>query len=109
MIPRPAAIRSAAPYGWAPSVLRARQVRWHCSFAGILSIEFLVHAWDYAIATGQTVNASDAPADYVLGLARQIITPRGRGNIGFDRRVPVSDDVSVLDPLIAFTGRQPVS
>jgi hypothetical protein len=45
----------------------------------------------------------------VLGLARQIITPRGRGNIGFDQPVPVSDDVSVLDRLIAFTGRQPVS
>ncbi len=78
-------------------------------FAGILSIEFLLHAWDYAIATGQTVNASDAVAEYVLGLARQIITPRGRGNIGFDKPVPVSDDVSVLDRLIAFTGRQAVS
>jgi hypothetical protein len=56
-----------------------------------------------------TVNASDALADYVLGLARQIIAPRGRGNIGFDQPVPVSDDVSLLDRLIAFTGRQPVS
>jgi uncharacterized protein (TIGR03086 family) len=78
-------------------------------FAGILSIEFLVHAWDYAIATGQTVNASDALADYVLGLAQKIITPQGRGNVGFDEPVPVSDDASVLDRLIAFTGRQPVS
>jgi hypothetical protein len=43
----------------------------------------------------------DALADYMLGLARQIITPRGRGNIGFDQPVPVSDDVSVLDRLIA--------
>jgi hypothetical protein len=55
------------------------------------------------------VNASDALADYVLGLARQIIAPLGRGNIGFDQPVPVSDDVSLLDRLIAFTGRQPVS
>jgi hypothetical protein len=45
--------------------------------------------------------ALDALADYMLGLARQIITPRGRGNIGFDQPVPVSDDVSVLDRLIA--------
>jgi hypothetical protein len=30
-------------------------------------------------------------------------------NIGFDQPVPVSDDVSLLDRLIAFTGRQPVN
>lgn len=37
--------------------------------AGILSIEFLVHAWDYATATGRTVPAPDVLAEYVLGLA----------------------------------------
>src|SRR3954451_7615807 len=43
--------------------------------AGILSIEFLVHAWDYASATGREVNAPDSLSDYVLGLAHNIITP----------------------------------
>ena len=35
--------------------------------AGILSLEFLVHAWDYATAMGRTVNASDSLSDYVMG------------------------------------------
>jgi uncharacterized protein (TIGR03086 family) len=43
---------------------------------GILSIEFLVHAWDFAQATGQQVAVSDEVAQHVLGLARQIITPK---------------------------------
>ncbi len=38
--------------------------------AGILSIEFLVHAWDYAKATGREVTAPDSLSDYVMGLAR---------------------------------------
>ena len=45
--------------------------------AGILSLEFLVHAWDYAAAVGREVNAPDSLTDYVMGLARKIITPRG--------------------------------
>ncbi len=40
--------------------------------AGILSLEFLVHAWDYAAAMGSTVNAPDSLVDYVMGLARGV-------------------------------------
>ena len=44
--------------------------------AGVLSIEFLVHAWDYAVGTGREVDAPDSLSDYVMGLAKKIITPR---------------------------------
>lgn len=77
-------------------------------FAGILSIEFLVHAWDLAVATGRVVKVSDEVSDYVLGLAGNIITPEGRRNVGFDQPVDLGDDAGVLDRLIAFTGRTPV-
>jgi uncharacterized protein (TIGR03086 family) len=74
-------------------------------FAGILSLEFLVHAWDYAKATGQTVHAPDSLSDYVLDLAQKTITDRS--GPGFDDAVPISDDARVLDRLVAYTGRQP--
>jgi uncharacterized protein (TIGR03086 family) len=76
--------------------------------AGILSIEFLIHAWDYAKATGRTVNPSPALVEFVLGLTRKIISPQGRTNVGFDDPVDISDDAPVFDRLIAFTGRAPV-
>jgi uncharacterized protein (TIGR03086 family) len=75
--------------------------------AGILSLEFLVHAWDYAKATGREVTAPEALSDYVMGLAKTIITPEGRSNVGFDDPVDVAADARALDRLIAYTGRQP--
>jgi uncharacterized protein (TIGR03086 family) len=75
--------------------------------AGVLSLEFLVHAWDYAEATGQNVQPSEEVADFVFGLARQIITPQGRINVGFDDPVDVPESAPVFDRLIAFTGRAP--
>src|SRR6478735_8811846 len=51
--------------------------------AGILSLEFLVHAWDYAMAMGRSVNAPDSLVDYVMGLAENVITPQGRTTAGF--------------------------
>jgi uncharacterized protein (TIGR03086 family) len=75
--------------------------------AGILSLEFLVHAWDYAKATGREVTAPDALSDYVMGLAKTVITPQGRSNVGFDDPVDVAADAGALDRLIAYTGRQP--
>lgn len=73
--------------------------------AGILSLEFLVHAWDYATATGRTVDAAEPLAEYVLDLAHTIITPAGRVRAGFDQPVDVADSASALHRLIAFTGR----
>jgi uncharacterized protein (TIGR03086 family) len=75
--------------------------------AGVLSIEFLVHAWDYAMAVGRDVDATDSLAEYVLDLAREIITPEGRANVGFHQPVDVPADAGALDQLIAFTGRDP--
>lgn len=74
---------------------------------GVLSIEFLVHAWDYAKAVGREVMAPDSLSDYVLGLAHNIITPEGRTNVGFDDPVDVPADAGALDRLIAYTGRRP--
>jgi len=74
---------------------------------GVLSIEFLVHAWDYAMAIGHRVTAPDSLSDYVMGLAKTIITPEGRANVGFDDPVDVPADADALDRLIAYTGRNP--
>ncbi|BBY94447.1 TIGR03086 family protein [Mycobacterium gallinarum] len=75
--------------------------------AGILSLEFLVHAWDYAAAVGREVNTPDSLTDYVMGLATKVITPQGRTRAGFDDPVDIPDDAGSLDRLLAFTGRRP--
>jgi uncharacterized protein (TIGR03086 family) len=77
--------------------------------AGILSVELLVHGWDYAIATKHPINVAESLADYVLGLAKKVITPQGRATVGFADPVAVPDDASALDRLIAFTGRDPAA
>jgi len=76
---------------------------------GILSLEFLVHAWDFATATGRQVVVSEPVCEYVVGLAGVIITPQARGYAGFADPVTVGSDASALDRLIAFTGRQPAA
>jgi uncharacterized protein (TIGR03086 family) len=77
------------------------------TMAGVLSIEFLVHAWDYAKATGRKIEPPESLSDYVMGLAQVIITPQGRSNVGFDDPVDVAADAGALDRLIAYTGRRP--
>ncbi|MDM4139842.1 MULTISPECIES: TIGR03086 family metal-binding protein [Mycobacterium] len=77
------------------------------SACGVLSIEFLVHAWDYAAAVGRNVKAPEPLSEYVLGLARQIIRPQLRGQAGFDDPVDVPEDAGALEQLVAFTGRNP--
>ncbi|MGE2716034.1 TIGR03086 family metal-binding protein [Mycolicibacterium litorale] len=72
----------------------------------ILSLEFLVHAWDYAAATGREVPAPDSLSEYVLGLTRKFLTPEGRVRAGFDDPVEVPEDAPPLQRLLAFTGRR---
>jgi uncharacterized protein (TIGR03086 family) len=71
----------------------------------ILSIEFLVHAWDFATATGQELRVDDDLTTYVYGLATRLISPQIRAFAGFDDATEISPDADVLDRLIAFTGR----
>jgi uncharacterized protein (TIGR03086 family) len=75
--------------------------------AGIFSIELLVHAWDYATATGRDVDVAESVAEYVLGIARKNITPQARSTAGFADPVDVSDDSPALQRLVAFCGREP--
>jgi uncharacterized protein (TIGR03086 family) len=73
----------------------------------ILSLEFLVHAWDYAAAVGHDVNAPEPLAEYVLELAHKVIKPELRSRAGFDDPVDMPADARAFDQLIAFTGRNP--
>jgi uncharacterized protein (TIGR03086 family) len=72
---------------------------------GIGAIEFLVHAWDFAQATGQRLTVDDGLSRYVLDQAGQIITPAGRERGLFADPVQAGPDAGLLDRLIAFTGR----
>jgi uncharacterized protein (TIGR03086 family) len=73
---------------------------------GILSLEFLVHAWDYAAATGHELPAPDSLSEYILGLAEKFVTPEGRARAGFHEPVDVPVDAPPLQRLLAFTGRR---
>jgi uncharacterized protein (TIGR03086 family) len=75
---------------------------------GILSLELLVHGWDFAVALHRPLDVSDAHAGHVLGLAQQTLTTQSRATAGFDPPVPVPASASTLDRLIAFTGRDPL-
>ncbi|MFI9382751.1 TIGR03086 family metal-binding protein [Kutzneria sp. NPDC052558] len=73
--------------------------------SSILSVEFLVHAWDFATATGLDVTVDDKLGAYVLELAGRLITPQVRDGEQFAAEVPTGPGASTLDRLIAFTGR----
>ena len=72
---------------------------------GILSIEFLVHAWDFAQATGQQVIVSDELTEHVLERGSHDHHPGRPRRRGFADPVEAGPDARVLDRLIAFTGR----
>ena len=73
--------------------------------AGILSLEFFIHAWDFARATDQPFSAAEPLTAFVTDVAEQIIRPENRGDgKGFAEIVePAHDDA--VSKLMAFTGR----
>lgn len=73
--------------------------------ASILSLELLIHAWDFAVATRQQVTVSDEVTGYVLELAKQVISPQQRAGGSFAAEVAVGPDAHILERLIAFSGR----
>ena len=73
----------------------------------ILSLEFLLHAWDFAQGSGQKLIVSDELAAYVLGLAEQVV-PGARG-AAFADEIEVAADASPMERLVAYTGRRPLA
>jgi uncharacterized protein (TIGR03086 family) len=72
----------------------------------IIPLELLVHGWDIARATGSGVDVPPEVAGYVLGRARELVTEDKRGR-SFAAEVPAGPQATVLQRLIAFTGRVP--
>ena len=75
--------------------------------ASILSLEFLLHGWDFAETSGQRLPVSDEVVAYVQTLADSII-PAGRARGAFAAEVDPPADATPLQRLVAFSGRRPV-
>jgi uncharacterized protein (TIGR03086 family) len=73
--------------------------------ASILSLEFLVHAWDFAQVTSERPQVSEALSDYVLGLTTGLIAPPMRDGDRFGAELDAGLDAGNLERLVAFTGR----
>lgn len=75
---------------------------------GLLIMEFLVHGWDLATATGRSVRFEPAAADLALATGRQMLQPEYRGpGKTFGYEVEVSEAAGPVDRLVAFMGRDP--
>jgi uncharacterized protein (TIGR03086 family) len=75
---------------------------------GFIIMEFLVHGWDLATATGWSVRFKPAAADLALATGRQMLQPEYRGpGKSFGYEVEVSDAAGPVDRLVAFLGRDP--
>jgi uncharacterized protein (TIGR03086 family) len=75
--------------------------------ASILPIELLLHGWDLAQASGQSLHVSDEVVAYVATLAESVV-PGGRGR-SFSEEATPSDDASPIDRLAAYAGRTPIA
>jgi uncharacterized protein (TIGR03086 family) len=73
----------------------------------ILAVEFLLHGWDLAQASGQTMVAADPLVDYVRELAEPIVKS-GRGT-SFAEEVQPESGTGALERLAAYAGRSPLA
>ncbi len=69
--------------------------------------EALVHGWDVAVATGQTLEVPDAVAGEALGFSQVALGMIPPERSPFGPPVAVPDDAPALDRLVALLGRDP--
>jgi uncharacterized protein (TIGR03086 family) len=69
----------------------------------LLPVEFLVHAWDVAAATGRQLTVSDDVSRYVLELAQRVIVPFVQEGGSFADATAIGPDADILERLIAFS------
>ncbi|GAB3911197.1 TIGR03086 family metal-binding protein [Kibdelosporangium lantanae] len=75
----------------------AERVQWRLA-------DLVTHTWDLARATGQPLELPDDLVERVLAFAREKLPAQARGG-RFGEPLPVSDDASAIDRLVAFSGR----
>ena len=71
-------------------------------------MEFLLHGWDLAQASGQTVVAADPLVDYVRELAEPIVPERPGHELRRRGRARVRH-AGALERLAAYAGRTPLA
>lgn len=75
-------------------------------YAGEMTFDLCVHAWDLGRAIGSQRPLPDELAQAVFAMAKGLGDLSALGDY-FKPAVPVPDDAPVVDRLIAFTGRDP--
>lgn len=77
--------------------------------AGLVAVdEVVVHGWDLAVATGQSFEPDPAVVAAAGQFAQATVAESPEGTPGlFGAPVPVPENASDLDQLIALTGRDP--
>src|SRR5436190_6987076 len=73
---------------------------------GIAFVDQLVHGWDLAEATGQDTTMPAELAEPAFSMLDGRLTDERRGD-AFKPAVPVADDASPHDRLLAYVGREP--
>ena len=68
-------------------------------------VEAVVHGWDLATATGQTLSVDDDLVELELAFTQQMLTAMPPGRRPFGPSQPVNDAAPVLDRLVACLGR----
>lgn len=76
--------------------------------AALLIVEYALHGWDLARATGQVYHCEDATATVVLGAVEQHGELFRQYN-GFADALPVPADAPVFDKALALSGRDPAA
>jgi uncharacterized protein (TIGR03086 family) len=76
-------------------------------FLRFLAFDLIVHSWDLATATGQTFAPPDELVAEADAFARQAVAPEMRDGDTFAAEVDPPAGASVLERLVAFSGRQP--
>ncbi len=75
-------------------------------FIGLRTIDGLIHAWDLAVATGQSADLDSELAVHCLGVAQRLMAPQFRGpGRAFDDEQPCPPGRPAADRLAAYLGR----
>lgn len=77
------------------------------TFLRFAAFDMLVHSWDLATTLDVPLDFPDALVAEVDRFAHVVLDPWKRDGVNFQERAVHHDDMSQLDQLIAFTGRNP--